>query len=152
MIRTLDITVSALLVLAGIGFFAMTFGEAFNVPTFGGDVGPAFVPRLFLIAWILLSAAVLVQALRGANTDAPATQLGQMAAIIAIALATALAMTEIGFVFATVPGFALFCWAFRYRRIVPLAAISIGAPLVIWALFTFGFELLLPRSPWFHSI
>lgn len=153
MIRTLEITVSSALLLAGVGFFILTFGEAFDVPTFGGDVGPAFAPRLFLGAWVVLAAIALVQTIAKEFNDAPLNlRLGQMVLIITIAVVTAFAMTKIGFVFATVPGFALFCWVFQYRRVVPLLIVSIAAPLIIWALFTFGFELLLPRSPWFYSI
>lgn len=72
--------------------------------------------------------------------------------VIVIATITALAMTRIGFVFAAVPGLAVFCRAFGYRRFVTLAIISVAVPVCIWALFTFGFELLLPRSPWFYQI
>ena len=152
MARLLDISVSAVLLLLGAAFFVVTFGDDFDVPTFGGDVGPAFAPRLFLGAWMVFSGIALVQAIRS-RPGAPAdVRVVQIVLVVAIAVLTGFAMTRIGFVFATVPGVALFCWAFQYRRPVHVAVFSVAAPLAIWALFTFGFELLLPRSPWFHSI
>ena len=150
--RIVELTVAAALLLAGIVFFAMTYGDDFDVPTFGGDVGPAFAPRMFLGIWIILASIAFVQGLRStAESEAP-IRFGQLVQVVIIATGTALAMTRIGFVFAAIPGFALFCWAFQFRRPVPLIAISIAAPLGIWALFTFGFELLLPHSPWFHRL
>lgn len=148
----LDISVSGALLVAGIALFSMTFGDAFDVPTFGGDVGPAFAPRIFLAIWIVLSGVTLIQVVRSGAREEPDVKLAQMIALVAIVCATGFAITKIGFVFATVPGFAAFCWTFQYRKPVPLAALSLLAPLAIWALFTFGFELLLPRSPWFHQI
>ncbi|MEP3277626.1 MAG: tripartite tricarboxylate transporter TctB family protein [Stappiaceae bacterium] len=152
MTRFVDILVSAALVLTGVVLFSMTFGEEFDVPTFGGDVGPAFAPQLFLAVWILLACIALTQALRSTAEPALDIRWGQLLWIVIIATTTAYAMTKIGFVFATIPGFALFCWAFQFRRPLPLLILSVTAPLGIWALFTFGFELLLPHSPWFHRI
>ena len=152
MARTIDIAVSAALLLAGVGLFAMTFGEAFDVPTFGGDVGPAFAPRIFLTIWVVLSGWVLLAALRAGAGAAERVFPGQFAAVVAISVATGWSMTWVGFVFAAVPGLALFLWAFQYRRPLPMLVLSVSVPLALWALFTFGFELLLPRSPWFHQI
>ena len=152
MTRILDISVSGVLLVTGVAFFAMTFGDAFDVPTFGGDVGPAFAPRIFLTIWIVLSGVTLIQAIRSGAPEESEVKLVQMVALVAIVCATGIAITKIGFVFATVPGFAVFCWTFQYRKPVPLVVLSVLAPLAIWALFTFGFELLLPRSPWFHQI
>ena len=154
MTRLLDIVVSTFLLLAGIAFFATTYGESFDVPTFGGDVGPAFAPRIFLGLWIILSIIALVQALRSSASEDTSRKINlkQLIVVILIACGTAQAVTVVGFTFATIPGFALFCWAFQYRKPVPLLVLSIAAPLIIWALFTFGFELLLPHSPWFNQI
>ena len=148
----LDISVSGILLVSGIALFAMTFGDAFDVPTFGGDVGSAFAPRVFLAIWIVLAGVTLIQAIRSSAPEAPEIKLVQIVTLVVIVCATGLAITKVGFVFATIPGFAAFCWTFQYRKPVPLTALAVLAPLAIWALFTFGFELLLPRSPWFHQI
>lgn len=152
MARTLEIAVPLVLLLAGAALFATTFGNQFDVPTFGGDIGPAAVPRMFLVAWMMLALIVLVSAVRAPAPVSMDIDGRQLASAMAVVVATGYAMTEIGFVLATIPGFALFCWVFRFRRLVTLAVVSLAAPLAIWALFTFGFELLLPRSPWFHLL
>ena len=146
-----DITVSGLFLVAGVALLSMTFGEAFDVRTFGGDVGPAFAPRLFLSAWVLFSAIATTTALRRSAPEESDLRYGQLVAAMAVATLTAYAMTKIGFLLAMVPGLIAFCMAFGYRRFVPLIIVGLGAPLTVWALFTFGFELLLPRSPWFHQ-
>ncbi len=151
--RALDFSVSLFLLIAAIFLFALTFTDQFDVPTFGGDVGPAFAPRGFLVAWMALALVATISAWRSAEeASAEPIRKGQLAAVILIAAGTALAMTRIGFVFATIPGFFLFCWAFGYRKPLQLAVISVAGPLAIWALFTYGFELLLPRSPWFYDL
>lgn len=156
MYRTLELIVSVVLLIIPIFLFGMTFTDQFDVPTFGGDVGPAFAPRGYLVVWAALALFVTVSALRGKGDESDgdgqqALKLGQLMAVIAVAVVTALGMVNIGFVFATIPGFFLFCWAFGYRNIIPLAILSIVGPVAIWAAFTFLFELLLPRSPWFHT-
>ena len=146
--RALDISVSGFLLIAAVALFTLTFTDQFDVPTFGGDVGPAFAPRVFLLVWMGLALYATVMAVRALpeNGGEP-VRLSQLLLVVAIAAGTAIAMINIGFVFAMAPGFFLFCWAFGYRKPVQLAIISVARPVAIWALFTFGFELLLPRSP-----
>lgn len=153
MLRIVDIVVSSALLLAGIGLFAMTLGGRFDAPTFGGDVGPAFAPRLFLIAWVLLAAIATAHALRSGEqaSDRP-VNIKQMTIAVFITVVTAYAITKIGFVFAAVPGLFFFSLAFGYRNFPVLVLVSLVTVPAIWAIFTFGFELLLPRSPWFHFI
>lgn len=150
--RIIDILISGILLVAGITLFASTFGESFQVRTFGGDVGPAFAPRLFLGAWTVFATLALIQAVRGQAQAIGSIRLGQLGMVLCIASLTALAMIKIGFVFAMVPGMAAFILAFGYRKPLPIILASIVAPVVVWALFTFVFELFLPRSPWFHLI
>ena len=150
--KTLDIILASAFLIAGLGLLSITFGDSFDVRTFGGDVGPAFAPRLFLAAWSIFAAVTLVQAVASEPGDLGDIRVRQFLKVVIIATVTALAMTRIGFVLAAVPGLAAFCWAFGYRKAGMLAIISIAVPIGIWALFTFGFELLLPRSPWFYQI
>ncbi len=151
--RALDICVSGFLLIAAVALFALTFTDQFDVPTFGGDVGPAFAPRGYLLVWMGLALYATIMAVRSPpEKGGEPVRFGQLFLVVAIAAGTAIAMINIGFVFAMVPGFFLFCWAFGYRKPVQLALISIAGPVAVWALFTFGFELLLPRSPWFHTM
>lgn len=150
--RILDILISGALLVAGIALFASTFSESFQVRTFGGDVGPAFAPRIFLGAWVVFAGLALIQAVMGGSEELGRVRKGQFGLVLAIASLTALAMAKIGFVFAMVPGMAAFILAFGYRKPLAILLASVVAPVVVWALFTFVFELFLPRSPWFHLI
>lgn len=151
--RSLDLVVSTLLMIVPVLMFLVTLTDSFDVPTFGGDVGPAFAPRAYLVVWFVLAAIAVYQAATVSGQqqdDRPAVNTGQLFQVMLITAATGIGMTYIGFVFAAVPGFFLFCLAFGYRKMVPLIVLSIFCPLAIWAVFTYGFELLLPRSPWLH--
>lgn len=150
--KTIDIVLASTFLLVGAGLLVTTFGDSFKVRTFGGDVGPAFAPRLFLTTWSIFAAIALVQALRSEAGEFSGFRLGQFLLVVVIGTLTALAMTRIGFVFATIPGLAAFCWAFGYRKVIPLVVISLLTPFGVWAVFTFGFELLLPHSRLFYQI
>lgn len=152
MSRTLDIAVSFFLLLAGFGLLLMTFSDDFDVVTFGGDVGPAFVPRLFLVPWIGFAVVAAVQAIRREAETSDPIRVRQLVMVVAVTVATAIGVMNVGFVFATVPGFFLFCLAFGSRSYALLLLFSLIAGPTIWALFTFVFELPLPRSPWFHTM
>ena len=151
--RTLEITISGTLLLIGIALFAMTFSSAFDVPTFGGDVGPAFAPRGYLAVWIVLSLTAVLQATR--SEDKPLSAFGDIRRLVnvtAVGLTTGFAMLWLGFVFAAIPGLFAFAWMLGYRKLPVLLVVSICVPLAIWYLFVFGFELLLPSSPWFARL
>lgn len=154
--RSLDMAVSSVLLIVPILLFLVTLTDTFDVPTFGGDVGPAFAPRAFLVVWAVLAAIAVYQAAASrTSTEKPGdsnVNTTQLFLVMLITIATGVGMTYIGFVFAAIPGFFLFCLAFGYRKIPLLVVLSILCPLAIWAIFTYGFELLLPRSPWLHMM
>lgn len=150
--KTIDIFLASMLLITGLGLLSTTFGDHFETRTFGGDVGPAFAPRLFLMAWSVFAAIALAQALISDSQALGDIKIKQLITVVLIATITALTMTRVGFVITMIPGLCAFCWAFGYRKVRPLIVISIFVPLGVWALFTFGFELLLPRSPWFYQI
>ncbi len=151
--RVLEIAVAAVFLATAIVFFSLTFSDDFDVPTFGGDVGPAFAPRGYLLVWIILAALTLFEAVR--RSELPIKEIGDLRRTLlasAIAVGTGLSMLKIGFVLAAIPGFFLFCRTLGYRNYLVLILLSILAPLAIWSTFTFIFELLLPRSPWFGRL
>ncbi|MCG8511940.1 MAG: tripartite tricarboxylate transporter TctB family protein [Rhodospirillales bacterium] len=152
MTRILEICIPAVLLTAALAFFATTFTDAFDVPTFGGDVGPAFAPRGFLLVWIGLCFYLLIKALRslsGDETSGINARQGVLAVLVV--LATGFGMPYFGFLFTAIPAFFLFSLAVGQRNLPVVIPISVILPLSIWALFTFGFKLLLPRSPWFGT-
>lgn len=151
--RALEVSVAAGFLLIAAGLFALTFSTDFDVPTFGGDVGPAFAPRGYLAVWMVLAAITLIDALK--RDRAPLGSIGdirRLATASAVGVGTGLAMLKVGFVIAAIPGLLLFCRVLGYRNHLVLVVISIVAPLAIWWVFTFAFELLLPRSPWFGRL
>ena len=75
--------------------------------------------------------------------------LGRLLIIALITIGTAVAMLYIGFVLAAIPGYFLFCWAFGYRKPIPLLIISVVSVLATWIIFNNVLELILPHSPWF---
>lgn len=152
----LDLSVSLVLLALPAILMGLTFTEQFDVPTFGGDVGPAFAPRAYFIIWFVLAAFASLAAFKAiqspaAQPDERSSQWQQIGAI-AVTVGTAFAMINIGFIFATIPGFFLFCLVFGFRKLTTLTLVSVLAPIVIWAVFTFVFELILPRSPWFNYL
>ena len=151
--RSLSLVTFGLLVAVALALFASTFSDEYDLPAFGGDVSTVFMPRVFLAVWIVLSGLAFWETLAaprdGGEGDRPKVALGQLLTVMAIAVATAVGMLTVGFLLALVPGFFLFCWAFGYRRVVPLAVISLLGPVGTWLLFIHLFELPLPQSPWF---
>ncbi len=154
--RTIDLAASTVLLIIPIILMAITFSDQFDVPTFGGDVGPTLAPRAYFVVWIILAASACAMAYKtqalSETSDEDGFSAKQLFGTAIVIFATAVAMMNIGFVFSAIPGFFLFCLAFGYRKPVPLILTSVIAPLVVWALFTFGFELILPRSPWFNIL
>ena len=129
--------------------FAMDVGE----PMFG-DVSTVFVPRIFLIAWMVLAALIAIVAGRDGEADGVFAGVAwrRLWIIIAIVAVAAVAMMEIGFVFACLPAFIVFVAVFGYRRYG--ITIVVGALFVfaLWALFLEVFRLPLPISPWFGTL
>ncbi|MGI9351028.1 MAG: tripartite tricarboxylate transporter TctB family protein [Rhizobiaceae bacterium] len=154
MSRKIDLVVSTILLILPVFLLVQTFSEEFDVPTFGGDVGPTFAPRVYFVVWILLAGIAVFSAWRSQETAPSETEgsvrIGQLLTVMVIGSGTAFAMINVGFLFATIPGFFLFCLAFGYRNYITLLILSVLGPIIIWAMFTFVFELLLPKSPWFN--
>lgn len=140
-----------MLVLSAGALFVSTFSATYDLgEPYGGDVTTVFVPRVFLILWMIFAVLMVVEeVVRGRaklrlNVDWTPLGLACLAAIVIAA-----AMLQFGFVLALVPGFFVFTWLLGYRRPVPLAIVSIAMPAVVWGVFIHFFELSLPQSPWF---
>ena len=143
---------AALFLVAALLFATTYSAEYHQQGGLFGDVNTVFVPRIFLIAWMLLAAIQCVGGFIRKDAEAyPAVQWTKLGTVSAIAVLVAFAMLGAGFLLATIPGFFLFTWAFGYRRPVILAAVSVIFPIAIWLLFINVFKLPLPHSPWFDS-
>ena len=141
---------SGVLFLVAAFLFASTFSVKYAIEPLGGDVSTVFLPRVFLIIWMLLAVTMFAMDSKGFfKLDLPDVAWGKLFAIVATSLLTAIGMLTIGFVFATIPGTWIFTWIFGYRKIVQLTLFSILLPISVWILFIEIFELPLPQSPWF---
>jgi len=148
------LTYTILLILP-IFLFVSTYSDIYNVPSFGGDVSTVFVPRVYLVLWIVLSFLAFFTSRNslGESTEASSMDTFSFTKLLLstiISVATAFAMVSFGFILATIPGFFLFCWTFGYRKLWVLIIISIVAPLALWFIFNNFLQLPLPRSPWFR--
>ena len=132
--------------------FASTFSTRYAIESLGGDVSTVFLPRAFLIVWMIFAAAVFVIGAQGRyKLDFPDVNWGRLTAISGVSLLTAAGMLTVGFLFATIPGLWIFTWIFGYRKPIQLTLFSIIFPITVWILFINVFELPLPKSPWFDT-
>jgi len=142
----------ALFLIAAI-LFASSFTMDAGEPMYG-DVSTLFVPQMFLIVWMIIAALI---AFKAGGDDADSDPFANVAwrrlwIIIAVVALAAIAMIEIGFVFAIVPAFILFVSLFGYRRYAVTAIVGVVFVLALWILFLEVFRLPLPISPWFGTV
>lgn len=141
------------LFLIAAALFASSFMMDAGEPMYG-DVSTVFVPRMFLIVWMVVAALIAVRADGSGEEDAPFANVawGRLWTIIAIVAITSVAMIEIGFVFACIPAFIIFVTVLGYRRYGVTVVIGAVFVLVLWLLFLEVFRLPLPISPWFGTL
>lgn len=114
--------------------------------------GPAFFPWLITGGLVLLSAALLVRGLVAVRKGAGETPEAKTAYRTPLALiwfvAYLIALPTAGFVIASVPFFAglMILYGERCKLLVVLAAIAV--PVVMFYLFRYGFQILLPSGVW----
>ena len=141
--------IALILLLIASALTYSTFGLEFA--DLGGAFDPTFFPRIILIAWMALAALNLIVDLRaGTGWD------GQGILHVAImAVATVIYMvflTTLGFFFSSVILSVLFLLLLGVRNPLPIAAVSLGVPGAIVALFNHMLTMPLPTSPMFWWI
>lgn len=120
--------------------------------------GPAFFPWLIVSCVALLSVALLLRGIRELKADQAGnshSMAGKIATnghkpfammlIYAIYLA---ALTQLGFVISSVVFFAVLMWLYGSRNFVLIALCSLLLPITLYLIFTYGFQILLPRNGW----
>ena len=141
--------IALILLLIASALTYSTFGLEFA--DLGGAFDPTFFPRIILIAWMALAALNLIVDLRaGTGWD------GQGILHVAImAVATVIYMvflTTLGFFFSSVILSVLFLLLLGVRNPLPIAAVSLGVPGALVALFNHMLTLPLHTSPMFWWI
>ncbi len=141
--------IAAIFLLAiGIGYTVLTA----NLPTrdIGSTTQPSFFPWVVAVLFLVLSAALLIQGLRPATSDAvpeapdvaPSKYLWGGAAFV-VYLA---ALPALGFVAANIPFFLALMYLYGERRPLWLLGGSIGISIALFYLFREVFLILLPSG------
>ena len=114
--------------------------------------GPSFFPWLITAALSALSIALLVQGitrLKGSNgaSAEPFDFKTPVLALASFAIYLA-ALPYLGFVPASVLFFAALMWLYGARNPFLIAAGAIAGPIILFVLFRYGFNIILPRGLW----
>lgn len=150
---TLDLAYGlALLAIGGFLYWETTDPKYADVMGFGMATDPAFYPRVLLTVWLAIGAVLVVRGILRAGEAGESLRWGRLTAIVGATAAYTWATASVGFVLASVGFCLLVAPMLGYRRPVPLLAVGIGLPVLIWAIFTYALQISLPTSPWFGRI
>jgi putative tricarboxylic transport membrane protein len=122
-----------------------------------GDYGfsPVFLPLILIYGWLGLSVLILLRGLvlrKKQETTGVKIDLSRSVTGFVLTCAYAFLMSQIGFFAASVLYAFAFMTILGYRRTIPLLAVSIIFPALMWYVFTFLLNVSLPLSPWFSRI
>lgn len=151
--RRRNIVAAAVLIVCGLvyGYLAWGLPER-SLPN---TPGPSFFPLVVMAILLVLSVALLVQALAAddgaaapAVGDAPALTVDHRLALAALAafLAYIALLPIFGFILATLPFFAILMIIFGERRPLLVLAGTVAITLILYGLFRHGFGIFLPRG------
>ena len=107
--------------------------------------GPSFFPLVVITLVAVLSAALLVKGIADSARPGAVSPLAPLAVgsfFVYLAL-----LPVAGFVIASVAFFAALMFLYGSRRPLHIAAASLVAPAVLFVLFRYGFQIVLPRGP-----
>ena len=145
-----NLAAGAVLLAVGIGYGLATA----QLPdrTLPDTPGPAFFPWLIAIGLIGLSAALTVRgltAIRQRDGDVVGYRLPRRGWLALVGFAAYLLLVPYaGFVLASVPFCGGLAALYGERRPVIVLAAAILIPLMLFVVFSTGFQVLLPRGAW----
>ena len=135
-----------LLVSAGYGYLTSGLPKR----TLPDTPDPAFMPWINTIALCVLTLLLIWEGTRetptkpSGGTDAGSASPATL--FIAAFFVFILLLPYLGFVLAGMPFFAALMLLFGERRPLWLLAGSIGGPVILFAIFRYGFNIILPRG------
>ena len=133
--------------LAAAVMFVHTFSDRYDIGMLFGDVSTVFFPRIILGLIMLLAAALAGKGLRaGANRVLVTVDLRRTALAFLIAAATTAGMWWLGFLLATPFGLIALGLVLGYRKPLPLLAVSIAGPAIVWIVLVFGANVSVPAG------
>jgi hypothetical protein len=114
----------------------------------GADAGPMFYPRIILWLWVVLGAAMTIQAVRLPASSGSPWNRRVFYAAAAMILALGFCMEYTGFIAASIA----FCWCYPfiqgYRRQKVLILFSLLYTAFVWFLFNNILYIFLPEGIW----
>ncbi len=132
----------------GIGYGVLTF--ALPNRSLPNTPGPAFFPTIVSGGLILFSLALISKSLRTESSGDVAGAVFERSRTLALLgfLAFIFVLPYAGFIAASIPFFAGMMWLYGERRIVVVALSAVVVPLLLYYVFRFGFQILLPVGIW----
>lgn len=147
--RKRNLISAAILIAIGAGYAVF----AVQLPTrnIENATGPSFFPLVVVTCFLILAAALLVQAIRGrASLGAvpvlPKISSGIYGASLAAAVIYLASLPTLGFIAANIPLFAALMVLYGEKRPAWVAAGSIGISLAVFFVFREVFQIQLPAG------
>ena len=145
-----NLTAGIVLLAVGIGY-ALATGQLPD-RTLPDTPGPAFFPWLIAIGLIGLSAALTVRgliAIRRRDEESSGYRLPRRGWFALGGFAAYLLLLPFaGFVLASVPFCGGLVVLYGERKVVIVGAAAVLIPLILFVVFSMGFQVLLPRGAW----
>ena len=141
-----DLLAGTVLLMFGIGYGALTLGlpnrSLPNTP------GPALFPTIISAGLILLSLALIIRSIRADQSEESSSVVIERSRTHELNgfLAIVVDLPYAGFLVASVPFFAGMMWLYGERRLIVLAFGALIVPLLLYYVFRFGFQILLPAG------
>ena len=146
--RQRSVIAGLVLIAVGVGYGYLT--SRLPVRTLPNTPNPSFFPWINTVLLLVLSAALLIQglALDAGNGRERYRRPGIAYAVVALVafVAYLVVLPGLGFVVASIPFFAVMMVLFGELRPAWVAGGSVGAIVLLFVVFRYGFGVLLPRG------
>ena len=146
--RQRSVIAGLVLIAVGVGYGYLT--SRLPVRTLPNTPNPSFFPWINTVLLLVLSAALLIQGLvlDAGNGRERYRCSGIAYAVVALVafVAYLVVLPGLGFVVASIPFFAVMMVLFGELRPAWVAGGSVGATVLLFVVFRYGFGVLLPRG------
>lgn len=144
--------VSAVALTGACLLFWHTFDPVYDTTFAAAGRGPVFFPRILLGLMIALAGVSVVQSLRDRSERSGGASSWPLALAAIATTVYVFALTEVGFLIATLVYSFAMPPIFGYRRWLVLGLFAPALSVATWYVFEKVFLIILPKSPWFGVI
>ena len=143
-----DFLAGTLLLIFGIGYGVLTL--ALPNRSLPNTPGPAFFPTIVSGGLIFLSLALIFQSVRTDSFGDTVGAIFERSRTFALLgfLVFIVVRPYAGFIVASIPFFAGMTWLYGERRSFVVGLSALLVPLLLYYVFRFGFQILLPVGIW----